>query len=162
MQSVFNRRGCARLLAGLVAASCGLPALAASSLAPAAAPAPGPAPAPPPQASPAPPACGLALPARTASLGSGTVQRIEDQTTSVARVFATQRAMKAQIDPDYADTPRVVVKLDSGDLMAVATLAAMDLHPGDRVEVLGPARNPALPCNYLPPRVGSKLSAAAQ
>jgi hypothetical protein len=91
-------------------------------------------------------------------MGPGTVQGAESREISASRIAAVRQRVKARIDPDYADTPRVLIHLDSGETHPVATLESMQLHPGDRVEVLGLARNPMLPCNYMPVRVSSILS----
>ncbi|HEY3950990.1 hypothetical protein [Phenylobacterium sp.] len=103
----------------------------------------------------APKACGLDLPEAAPAMGPGTVRGVEDREASATRIVAVQKRLKGQIDPDYAETPRVFVELDSGERHAVATLPSMQLHPGDRVTVLGLTRNPRLPCNYLPVRVGA-------
>jgi hypothetical protein len=117
------------------------------------------APAQAPAATPEAPACALNLPAQGKALGEGAVERIEDHGFSMARVAKVEQGMKAKIDPDYAETPRVVVELLSGETMAAATTADMHLRTGDRVEVTSLARSPN-GCHYLPVRVSKILGAA--
>ncbi len=106
--------------------------------------------------------CKMTLPDAGPAMGLGTVQGVEDHAVSAARIVRVQQQAKGQIDPDYADTPRVLVRLDSGETHAVAVLTAMQPKVGDRVEVLGLARNSKLPCNYLPVRVGSIVGGPAK
>ncbi|HEX3888663.1 MAG TPA: hypothetical protein VHW05_14295 [Phenylobacterium sp.] len=114
-------------------------------------------PLPPGDAGPA--ACKMDLPERPVSMGPGTVQGVEDHEVSAARVVTTQQRVGGRIDPDYADTPRVLVQLDSGQTHAVATKAAESPQPGDRVEVVSLTVSHKQPCSYLPVRIARKLDA---
>jgi hypothetical protein len=105
---------------------------------------------PPPAVSPD---CKLTLADRAPALGAGTVIDFEDRETSRARIAASEKRLGGQIDPDYRDRLRVVVKLDSGETQVFIAPAQTQIHLRDRVMAQGPARNPALPCNYVPPTI---------
>jgi len=112
-----------------------------------------------PDAASPPPAvsqdCKLTLADHAPALGAGTVIDFEDREASFARIAASEKRLGGQIDPDYRDRPRVVVKLDSGETQVFIAPAQMQIHLRDRVTAQGPARNPALPCNYVPPTIAA-------
>jgi hypothetical protein len=100
-----------------------------------------------------PSACSLTLPDHAAAQGGGTVTGFEDREKSLARVAEVEKSVGGRIDPAYADSPRVVVKLDGGRSQIFIAPAGMQVQLGDRVTLQGGARNPALPCHYVPPLI---------
>lgn len=62
------------------------------------------------------------------------------------------------ISPDYADLPRVVVRIVDGKASSETLAAVVDGHvprPGDHVELLSRYRDPRAPCSFIPWTVGA-------
>ena len=69
-----------------------------------------------------------------------------------------ERQVGIKISPDYADLPRVVVRVTRGKTVSETLAAVVDghpPHPGDHVEILSRYRDPRSRCNFIPWTVGA-------
>jgi plastocyanin len=94
--------------------------------------------------------CLMVMPQSPTAFGNGVVMSFDDRAMSMARIQFTQAQTHGQIDPDYIDNQRVIVRLGSGELRVFLVPKTMQVHPGDRVTFQGIYRNMNLPCNYVP------------
>ncbi|HEX5243259.1 MAG TPA: hypothetical protein VFW23_08330 [Tepidisphaeraceae bacterium] len=73
----------------------------------------------------------------------------------------TQANLGMEISPDYVGNARSLVHLDGaarGSRTIYLVPQGMNVHAGDRVEVVGGRIDPALPCHYIPNLIARDLS----
>jgi hypothetical protein len=117
-------------------------------------------------ASPAPmPACALSLPTEARPMGTGVVVRYIPPLQAERRALANQQSLRAPISPLYAQTPRLVVRMDGADAggggQIVVVPPGMAVQIGDRVAFNAIRRDPVTPCSYIPPLVTGDSGPAA-
>jgi hypothetical protein len=120
--------------------------------------APNPIPAPATQSN----VCPMVMPPSPIAFGNGVVMSFDDRAMSMARIQFTQAQTHGQIDPNYIDNQRVIVRLGSGELRVFLVPKTMQVHPGDRVTFQGIYRNMNLPCNYVPNLITADTGPAPQ
>lgn len=120
--------------------------------------APNPIPAPATQSN----VCPMVMPPSPITFGIGVVMSFDDRAMSMARIQFTQAQTHGQIDPNYIDNQRVIVRLGSGELRVFLVPKTMQVHPGDRVTFQGIYRNMNLPCNYVPNLITADAGPAPQ
>ena len=73
----------------------------------------------------------------------------------------TQASLGMEISPDYIGNVRSLVHLDGaaqGSRTIYLVPEGMNVHAGDRVEVVGGRIDPNLPCHYIPNLIKRDLS----
>lgn len=110
---------------------------------------------------PAVSACALRQTATAPRLiGMGTIIGFEDRAASLARIPVTESLSGGEIDPDYIDNVRVIVRRNNGQNTVFIVPKGMVVHLGDRVTLQDSYRNMALPCNYVPIQIASDIGPA--
>jgi hypothetical protein len=108
-------------------------------------------------------ACSISLPYQARAMGTGVVIGFERPARAQARMLNNQRQVGGPINPAYAMTPRMIVRMDRGGQDQIVVLPqGQAAQIGDRVSFNGIHRDPGSVCAFVPPLLAGNAGPAAE